>query len=152
MEYRAFIDEMKDNVPAVNSVDIRTIAPLTLAYIGDSVMDLLVRTYLATSTNETVSKLNARAIKIVKASAQANIVHLLERYLTDDEKDIVRRGRNAKSATMPKNADVADYRLATGLEALLGYLFISGNTKRLCELFALTENILSAEKSKTESL
>ena len=144
MEYKSLIDEMKDAVPAVNSVDIRTVAPLTLAYIGDSVMDLFVRTYLATSTNEQVSKLNARAIKVVKASAQAEILHMLAEILTDEERDVVRRGRNAKSATMPKNADVTDYRLATGLEALLGYLFVSGNTKRLCELFETAVNKLSA--------
>ncbi len=144
MEYKSLIDEMKDAVPAVNSVDIRTIAPLTLAYIGDSVMDLFVRTYWATSTNGQVSKLNARAIKVVKASAQAEILHMLDEILTDEERDVVRRGRNAKSATMPKNADVTDYRLATGLEALLGYLFVSGNTKRLCELFETAVNKLSS--------
>ena len=148
MEYKSLIDEMKDAVPAVNSVDIRTVAPLTLAYIGDSVMDLFVRTYLATSTNEQVSKLNARAIKVVKASAQAEILHMLAEILTDEERDVVRRGRNAKSATMPKNADVTDYRLATGLEALLGYLFVSGNTKRLCELFETAVNKLSS-RTKT---
>ena len=144
MEDKSLIDEMKDAVPAVNSVDIRTIAPLTLAYIGDSVMDLFVRTYWATSTNGQVSKLNARAIKVVKASAQAEILHMLDEILTDEERDVVRRGRNAKSATMPKNADVTDYRLATGLEALLGYLFVSGNTKRLCELFETAVNKLSS--------
>ena len=136
MEYKSLIDEMKEKIPSVNSVDMRTLSPLVLAYIGDSVMDLFVRTYFATSVNETVSKLNARAIKVVKASAQAKILHMLDDVLDDDEKDIVRRGRNAKSATMPKNADVTDYRLATGLEALLGYLFLSGNTKRISELFS----------------
>ena len=136
MEYKSLIDEMKEKIPSVNSVDMRTLSPLVLAYIGDSVMDLFVRTYFATSVNETVSKLNARAIKVVKASAQANILHMLDDVLDDEDKDIVRRGRNAKSATMPKNADVTDYRLATGLEALLGYLFLNGNTKRISELFS----------------
>lgn len=148
MEYKSLIDEMKEKIPSVNSVDMRTLSPLVLAYIGDSVMDLFVRTYFATSVNETVSKLNARAIKVVKASAQAKILHMLDDVLDDDEKDIVRRGRNAKSATMPKNADVTDYRLATGLEALLGYLFLSGNTKRISELFSCVLEKYEKEENK----
>ena len=148
MEYKSLIDEMKEKIPSVNSVDMRTLSPLVLAYIGDSVMDLFVRTYFATSVNETVSKLNARAIKVVKASAQANILHMLDDVLDDDEKDIVRRGRNAKSATIPKNADVTDYRLATGLEALLGYLFLNGNTKRISELFSYVLEKYEKEENK----
>ena len=148
MEYKSLIDEMKEKIPSVNSVDMRTLSPLVLAYIGDSVMDLFVRTYFATSVNETVSKLNARARKVVKASAQANILHMLDDVLDDEEKDIVRRGRNAKSATMPKNADVTDYRLATGLEALLGYLFLNGNTKRISELFSYVLEKYEKEENK----
>lgn len=151
MEYRSLVEEMKDAVPSVNSIDIRTIAPLTLAYVGDSVMDLFVRTYLATSCNETVSKLNSRAIKIVRASAQAELVRSLDDFLTEEEKDVLRRGRNAKSATMPKNADMTDYRLATGLEALLGYLFILGRTQRLCELFAEAKRILFLNRGTTDN-
>lgn len=132
----SFIYQMKSVLPDVNSIDIRELSPLTLAYVGDSVMDLLVRTYFATSSHETVSKLNKRAIGMVNAAAQAKILESLTDMLTETEKDIVRRGRNAKSATMPKHADMNDYRLATGFEALLGYLFISGDTKRICELFA----------------
>ncbi len=139
-ENKSLIDEMKAEIPEINSIDIRTVPPLTLAYIGDSIMDLFVRTYYATSTHEVVSKLNNRSVKIVNAAAQAKILGLWEEILTDEEKDIVRRGRNAKSATMPKHADVTDYRLATGCESLLGFLFIMGRTKRICELFAVAKN------------
>lgn len=128
------IEKLKQNVPEINGIDIRTIPPLTLAYIGDSIMDLFVRTYFATTSHETVQKLNNRAIKIVNAASQARILTEIDEILTDEEKDIVRRGRNAKSATKPKHADVNDYRLATGLEALLGYLFISGKSDRLSEI------------------
>lgn len=130
------INSIKDKIPEINGVDIRTIPPLTLAYVGDSVMDLFVRSYFATTTHEVVQNLNNKAIKIVNASSQAKIISEISGFLTDEEKDVVRRGRNAKSATKPKHADVTDYRLATGLEALLGYLFISGQTERLCEIFA----------------
>lgn len=128
------IEKLKQNVPEINGIDIRTIPPLTLAYIGDSVMDLFVRTYFATTSHETVQKLNNHAIKIVNAASQAKILAEIDQILTDEEKDVVRRGRNAKSATKPKHADVNDYRLATGLEALLGYLFISGKSERLSEI------------------
>lgn len=136
------INEIKVKIPEINGIDIRTIPPLTLAYVGDSVMDLFVRTYFATTTHEVVQNLNNKAIKIVNAASQARILMSISNLLTDDEKDIVRRGRNAKSATKPKHADITDYRLATGLEALLGYLFISGQEERLCEIFALMKNIV----------
>lgn len=134
------INDIKEKIPEINGVDIRTIPPLTLAYVGDSVMDMFVRTYFATTTHETVQNLNSRAIKVVNASSQAKLLMSLQEILTDEEKDVARRGRNAKSATKPKHADVNDYRLATGLEALLGYLFINGNTERLCEIFAYMKN------------
>ena len=79
------------------------------------------------------------------AEKEENMYRIL---VCDDEKDIVRRGRNAKSATMPKNADVTDYRLATGLEALLGYLFLNGNTKRISELFSYVLEKYEKEENK----
>ena len=137
------IDMMKEAIPEINGIDIRTVPPLTLAYIGDSVMDLFVRTYFATTSHETVSKLNNRAVKVVNAAFQAQLLESIDGMLTDEEKDIVRRGRNAKSQTKPKHADVTDYRLATGLEALLGYLFIMGRSQRLCEIFAEMKNVIT---------
>ncbi len=147
MEKESFAEEMKRFLPKVNSVDVRTIPPLSLAYIGDSVMDLMVRTYFATSTHETVSHLNNRAIKIVNAAGQATFLAALDEELTEEEKNVVRRGRNAKSQTSPKNQSINDYRLATGFEALLGYLFITGKTERICELFSKAEHLFA---DKTE--
>lgn len=142
------IEEIKKYMPDADSIDIREIPPLTLAYIGDSIMDLFIRTYFATSTHETVSKLNNRAVKIVNASAQAKILLMIEEKLTDEEKDIVRRGRNAKSQTSPKNQSITDYRHATGLEALLGWLFIMKREDRIAELLSSVRERYVAEESK----
>lgn len=117
--------------------DIRMYNPLVLAYIGDSVYDTFVRTMLVSGGSIQVNKLHKRAIKFVQAKAQAEIIEQLQNILTEDEQDIVRRGRNTKSGSVPKNADLNDYRHATGFEALVGYLYLIGNTKRLMEIFEL---------------
>jgi ribonuclease III family protein len=117
--------------------DIRMFNPLVLAYIGDSVYDTFIRTMLVSGGSIQVDKLHKRSIKYVQAKAQAEITEQLHNILTEDEQDIVRRGRNTKSNTVPKNADINDYRYATGFEALVGYLYLTGNTKRLMEIFEL---------------
>lgn len=115
--------------------DIRMFNPLVLAYVGDTVYDTFVRTMLVSGGSIQVNKLHKRAIKFVQAKAQAEILEKLSHILTEDEQDIVRRGRNTKSATVPKNADIMDYRHATGFEALIGYLYLTGNLERLMEIF-----------------
>lgn len=117
--------------------DIRMYNPLVLAYIGDSVYDTFVRSMLVSGGSIQVDKLHKRAIKYVQAKAQAEILDKLYDILTEDEQDIVRRGRNTKSNSVPKNADINDYRYATGFEALIGYLYLIGSTKRLMQLFEL---------------
>lgn len=117
--------------------DIRMYNPLVLAYIGDSVYDTFIRSMLVSGGSIQVDKLHKRAIKYVQAKAQAEILDKLHDILTEDEQDIVRRGRNTKSNSVPKNADINDYRYATGFEALIGYLYLIGNTKRLMQLFEL---------------
>lgn len=119
----------------LSTTDIRMFNPLVLAYIGDSVYDTFIRTMLVSGGSIQVDKLHKRAIKFVQAKAQAEITEQLQHILTEDELDIVRRGRNTKSNTVPKNADVNDYRYATGFEALVGYLYLTGNTARLMEIF-----------------
>lgn len=119
----------------LSPMDIRMYNPLVLAYIGDTVYDTFIRTMLVSNGSMQVNKLHKRAVKYVKAKAQAEILEKLNDLLTEDEHDIVRRGRNTKSATVPKNADINDYRYATGFEALIGYLYLTGNQKRLMELF-----------------
>ncbi len=112
-------------------------SPLTLAFIGDGVYELYVRCHIAGKNNAPAGKLHKEAIKYVKAQAQAASIKAMLDILTEEELWIFKRGRNAKSATVPKNADVTDYRLATGFEALIGYLYLEGKTERLSELCAV---------------
>ena len=114
--------------------DIRTYSPLTLAYIGDGVYEVIVRTILVQKGNCPVNQLHRRASSLVKASAQSAMMGIIEPLLTEDEHQIYKRGRNAHSATMAKNATMSDYRRASGFEALIGYLYLKDNFTRILEL------------------
>ncbi len=114
--------------------DIRLMNPLTWAYIGDNVYELFIRTYLINTTNLKPHKLHIEAIKYVKASAQANILKNIYEDLTEEEKEIVRRGRNAENHHVPKNSNVQEYMYATAFEALIGYLYLTKQNKRLKEI------------------
>lgn len=118
-------------------VDIRTYSPLTLAYIGDAIYDLLIRTLLVEKGNTQVNKLHKRASSLVKAEKQSQMVEILEPHFTKDEQQIYKRGRNAKSFTSAKNASMADYRRATGFEAVMGYLYLQGRYHRIIDLIKL---------------
>ena len=115
-------------------VDIQTYSPLTLAYIGDAAYELVVRTFLVDQGNSRPDKLHRKASSMVKAAAQAAMAEALKDSLTEEELSVYRRGRNAKSPTMAKNASMSDYRKATGFEALMGYLYPKGEQKRLIDL------------------
>ena len=109
-------------------------SPLALAYIGDAVYELAIRTLVMNRGNMQVNKMHKKTANLVKADAQARFYLLLEEELTDAEKAAYRRGRNAKSFTMPKHATMKDYRMATGFEALMGYLYLKDEFERLVEL------------------
>ena len=109
-------------------------SPLVLAYMGDAVFEVFVRKMLVRKANVQVNKLHKRASSIVKAEAQARMIAAIKDELTEKEKSIYKRGRNAKSHTTAKNASVSDYRKATGFEALMGYLYLNGEHKRMTEL------------------
>lgn len=117
--------------------DIKTYSPLTLAYIGDSIYDLIIRTIIVEGGNAPVNTLHKRASSLVKASAQMEMFHAVEEALTEEELGVYKRGRNAKSYTSAKNASVSDYRSATGFEALMGYLYLTGRLERAVELIRL---------------
>lgn len=119
---------------AIEDVDIRTYSPLTLAYIGDGIFDLIIRTVVVGRGNTSANQLHYRTSHIVKAHSQALMAEALADILTDEEADMYRRGRNAKSHTMAKNATVADYRSATGFEVLMGYLYLTDRNERMMEL------------------
>lgn len=118
---------------------------LTLAYIGDAVYELYVRNKLLQQKKLKVHDLHREAIKRVKASTQARLLENIEDLLTETERAVARRGRNAKSGQVPKNADVTEYRKSTGLEALIGYLFLKNDFTRIEELLEkIEENIITA--------
>jgi len=114
--------------------DIKTYSPLTLAFIGDSVFDLIIRSYVVESGNAPVNKLHHRCSKLVQAGAQAELFHSIKDKLTEEEMAVFKRGRNAKSFTTAKNAGLLEYKTATGLEALIGYLYLTGRIDRIMEL------------------
>lgn len=114
--------------------DIRTYSALTLAYVGDAVYDLIIRTTIVGKGNRPVNDLHRLTVKYVSATAQAKIMQMLEESLTEEEKTIFRRGKNAKPHTTAKNASVSDYLKATAFEAVLGYLYLTDNMERVLEL------------------
>lgn len=114
--------------------DLRTYSPLTLAYLGDAVYEVMIRTILVKNGNRPVNSLHKKASSLVKASAQSDMIEKLLPILTEEEKDIYRRGRNAHSPTMAKHATMGDYRRATGFEALIGYLYLKEEFDRIVEL------------------
>lgn len=113
----------------------RLLSPLSLAFVGDAVYELLVRERLASVGNLPANKLHQAAVRRVCAAAQSRAYQLVEERLSEEERQILRRGRNAHSSKVPKNADVADYRRATGVECLFGYLYLCGRIERVTELF-----------------
>lgn len=138
----AAIDTVAAAFPAGERRDERTISPLALAYLGDTVYDLYVRAWLVDRTAHTTHDLHLLAARRVCAAGQAAAYKRVEDMLTEEELGVYRRGRNAHSGTTPRNASSADYHAATGLEALLGYLWLAGRDERVT---ALMRRILEGE-------
>ena len=124
--------------------DLRSYSPLTLAYIGDGVYELIIRTILVKKGNCPVNRLHKKASSLVKAGAQTAIMEVIEEKLTPEELSVYRRGRNAHSPTMAKHATMADYRRATGFGALMGYLYLKEDYPRMLTLvrMGIGEDIL----------
>lgn len=114
--------------------DVKTYSPLTLAYIGDGIFDLIIRSLVVGKGNTSANELHRRTSKIVKAASQSAMMEKLLPHLTAEEEAVYKRGRNAKSATMAKNATMSDYRRATGFEALMGYLYLKNDFSRIIQL------------------
>ena len=114
--------------------DVRAYSPLTLAYIGDAIYDLVIRTVIVERANRSANDLHKKATRYVKAEAQAKMIAALLEELTEEEEAVYKRGRNAKSYTVAKNASMSDYRKATGFEALMGFLYLTGQMDRLLYL------------------
>ena len=128
--------ELKD----VTATDINQISPLILAYVGDAVYEIFIRTRLVHTVKGSVNKIHRTAIGYSRSAAQADIIHNIHELLTEKECDIVRRGRNARSGYVPKNANVTEYRYATGFEALIGYLYLNRDFERLIDILNYAVN------------
>ena len=125
---------------SIFSGDPRSIGPIGLAFIGDAVFELLVRERLLSKGSMPANKLHALAVKKVKAAAQAKAYYELEQILSEEEQDILRRGRNANTTKVPKSCTPDEYRKATAIESLFGYLYIDGRIDRVEELYEIVVN------------
>ena len=118
----------------LKEVDIREYSPLTLAYIGDSIYDLIIKSLVINEGNKQVQKLHRETSSMVQASAQSKMMRTIQEHLTEEEHAVFKRGRNAKSVSPAKNQSITDYRRATGFEALMGYLYLKKEWKRMLDL------------------
>ena len=130
----------------------RMYSPLTLAFLGDAVYSLLVRNMLSLQENKPTGKLHKESVKYVNAAFQSKMIKELLPVLTENETAVFKRGRNSHSAHAPKNQDAGDYRYATGLETLYGYLYLCGNSQRIKELFEMSVYKYYTEDSNRKEL
>ena len=130
----------------MEEVDVVTYSPLTLAYIGDGVYDLIIRSIVVNHGNKQVNKLHKETSSLVQASTQSLMMRTMQEHLTEEEHGIYKRGRNAKSISPAKNQSITDYRRATGFEALLGYLYLKKEWKRMLDLVKIGLDSLNTEK------
>lgn len=129
-------------------VDIKTYSPLTFAYIGDDVFDLVIRTIVVNKGNTSANKLHNMVIRYVSAKAQAKMYDAISSLLNDEEQDVLRRGRNSKPHTKAKNASSADYMKATALETLIGFLYLRDDMERIFELIKIGINKIEEENER----
>lgn len=127
-------DSYLQEIFQLKEVEVQEYSPLTLAYIGDGIYDLVIRTLVINRGNKQVQKLHQETSALVQASAQSRMMRVLQDKLTEEEHAVYKRGRNAKSVSPAKNQSVTDYRRATGFEALMGYLYLKKDWKRMLEL------------------
>jgi len=132
-ELESYMREVFD----MQEVDINSYSPLTLAYIGDSVYDLIIKSLIINIGNKQVQKLHQETSMLVQASAQSKMMRKLQEHLSSEELAVFKRGRNAKSVSPAKNQSITDYRRATGFEALIGYLYLQKDWKRIIDLIKL---------------
>ena len=132
-ESLSLLDKIKKTFDC-DIVDVRTYSPLTLAFMGDCVFEIVIRSIVVERGNRQAGSLHKAKTAVVNAKVQARMIEALMEELTEEERAVYKRGRNAKPHTVAKNASVNDYRKATGLEALFGYLYLNGQEDRILEL------------------
>ena len=141
------LDSYMREVFQMEEVDVREYSPLTLAYIGDCVYDLIIKSIVLSCGNRQVQKMHQDTSSLVQASTQSKMMRCMQEHLTAEEHAVYKRGRNAKSVSPAKNQSVTDYRRATGFEALLGYLYLKKEWKRLVDLVKLGLDSLEREEA-----
>lgn len=129
----------------LDDINITDYSPLTLAYIGDGIYEIVIRTVIVDEANRQVNKIHKAASNLVKAGTQAKMIHYIMDDLTDAELTIYKRGRNAKAVTRAKNASMSEYRTATGFEALMGWLYLTGQSERMMKLIKKSVTVFTAE-------
>ena len=143
-------DSYMREVFQMEEVDVRDYSPLTLAYIGDSIYDFIIKSLMISHGNKQVNKLHKDTSALVQASTQALMMRTMQEHLTEEEHAVYKRGRNAKSVSPAKNQSITDYRRATGFEALLGYLYLKKEWKRLLDLVKIGLDSLESNKADEE--
>ena len=150
MEKGINFDDCIREVLDLKEVDIESYSPLVLAYIGDCVYDLIIKSMVINEGNRQVHKLHEETSAFVQASAQSRMMRKMQEHLTAEEHAIYRRGRNAKSVSPAKNQSITDYRRATGFEALIGYLYLKREYERLMELVKIGMDSMTADGGRME--
>ena len=130
MDFYSYMKEVFN----MQEVDVREYSPLTLAYIGDSIYDVVIKSLVVNKGNKQVQKMHKETSSYVQASTQSLMMRTIQEVLTDEERAVYKRGRNAKSVSPAKNQSITDYRRATGFEALMGYLYLTKQWKRMIDL------------------
>ncbi|MBY0758639.1 MULTISPECIES: Mini-ribonuclease 3 [Sellimonas] len=131
------LDSYMKEVLEMGEVDIRSYSPLTLAFIGDCIFDLVIKTMIVRKGNQPVNQMQKETSRYVQAAAQSYMMRFMQEHLTEEERAVYRRGRNAKSVSPAKNQSITDYRRATGFEALLGYLYLKKEYRRMIDLIKI---------------
>ena len=136
------MEELFNNINNKNigEIDIRQYSPLALAYMGDCIFDLCVRTFLLRQANMPVNKLHQKSKALVNAKSQSKMYKYLLEIVSEKERSILKRGRNAKSYSIAKNSTISEYKNATGIETLFGYLYLNGDYERITEHFDMCLN------------
>lgn len=135
----------------LTETEVRMMNPLKLAFLGDAIYEAYIRTYLLTQFVLTPNEMSRRSRMFVKASAQSYAVHHIREHLTEEEWTFVKRGRNQKSASVPKNANLTDYRYATGFEVLIGYLYLTNQKDRLFQVVHMVIEALTQKEANHEN-
>lgn len=144
----AGLEEYIRTIPGMKEIDAKQCSPLVLAYVGDCVYDLIIKTMVVGRGNRPVHRLHEETSQYVQASAQSFMMRSMQEHLNEEEHGVYRSGRNARSVSPAKNQSITDYRRATGFEALIGHLYLTGQYKRLTELVSI--GLESIEKEKND--